>query len=377
MNRALVPVAATFVGFGTFWGGWAVATVDVEHSLGVSHGGFGALLSVALAGAAAANAVAGALAERWGTSVALSRFLVLWGVLLWLAAAAGPVAVLAVALAGIFAAGGSVDVVMNVAATAGLQGEPGKLVRFHAFFNGGAALGAATTGLLLRAGVSWRWPWLVIGAIACVLAWWVRRAELPVGQAGESAGLGASITTVVRGGLLLVAVALGISAMVEGGIETWGVLYLRDQLESGVLLGAGGAFLGYSVATAARTTLGPLAGGFGARRGLQVGGLIASGGLALLALSNHAVPAAAGLVIAAAGISVCWPLLVALAAEGRERPAAAIGGVTSIGYLGFVVGPALVGGLAGWLGLRGGLIALAAAALLVTGAGRRTSLGGS
>ena len=65
-------VAATFVVFGTFWGSWAVAAADVEDSLGLSHGGFGLLLSAALAGAVASNAVGGALAERRGTAPVLA-----------------------------------------------------------------------------------------------------------------------------------------------------------------------------------------------------------------------------------------------------------------------------------------------------------------
>ena len=72
-------VAATFVVFGTFWGAWAVAAADVEDSLGLSHGGFGLLLSVALAGAVASNAVGGAVAERRGTAPVLAASLAAWG----------------------------------------------------------------------------------------------------------------------------------------------------------------------------------------------------------------------------------------------------------------------------------------------------------
>src|SRR3954469_10417460 len=106
-------VAATFVVFGSFWGAWAVAAADVEDWLGLSHGGFGLLLSLALGGAVASNAVGGALAERRGTAPVLAASLAVWGALLLLAAAcrpAGPFAVLLVLAIGL---GGVVDVVMN------------------------------------------------------------------------------------------------------------------------------------------------------------------------------------------------------------------------------------------------------------------------
>ena len=79
---SLRPVASTFACFGVFWGAWAVSASDVKAFLGLSDGYFGLLFAVALLGAAATNAVAGSLAERWGTGTGLARALVVWGVLL-------------------------------------------------------------------------------------------------------------------------------------------------------------------------------------------------------------------------------------------------------------------------------------------------------
>jgi MFS family permease len=162
--------------------------------------------------------------------------------------------------------------------------------------------------------------------------------------------------------------------MVEGGIDTWGVLVLRQRLGTTVLVGAGAYVTGQAVATAARIVLGPAAGALGAVRGLAIGGGLAAAGLVLVALAP-AWGAAAGLAVAAAGISVCWPLLLSRASAGQERPAAVVGGVTAIGYLGFVVGPPLVGALAGIVGLRPAILSLAAAAAVVAVVPRRLPVG--
>src|SRR5215216_6233837 len=196
-------VAATFVVFGVFWGTWAVAAADVEDALGLSHGGFGLLLSVALAAAVASNAVGGALAERRGTGPVLTASLAAWGILLIVAAACHPAAAFAALLVVAMGLGGVVDVVMNVAATAGLAGRPGALVRFHATFNAGAALGAAVTGLLLAADVTWRWAWLAIALAALAVAALLRRADLPAGGAGEHVPLTGALPLLRREGLLL------------------------------------------------------------------------------------------------------------------------------------------------------------------------------
>src|SRR5262249_59788377 len=122
--------------------------------------------------------------------------------------------------------------------------------------------------------------------------------------------------------------------------------------------------------------LGPAAGSLGARRGVGLGAGLAAAGLALMAGAGPVGMAAIGLVMAAAGISLCWPLLLAYASADLDRPALIVGGVTSVGYLGFVLGPALVGWLSDTLGLQAGLLALAGAAAFVAiaptrGAARR------
>jgi MFS family permease len=171
-----------------------------------------------------------------------------------------------------------------------------------------------------------------------------------------------SLRTVRRQGLVLLAVVFATSAMVEGGIDTWGVLFMRESLGSGLIVGTTAFVAGAIVATTARVTLGPVAGSLGARRGVGVGAGLAALGLVLMASAGPVAIAAVGLVMAAAGVSVCWPLLLAHAGAELDRPALVIGGVTSVGYLGFVLGPAVVGGLGDTLGLQAGLLVLACAA---------------
>lgn len=361
-----------FVVFGFFWGGWAVAAADVERDLGLSHAALGLLLSISLAGAAAANAVAGVLAERHGTTRILAGAFALWSLCLATGAGARSTAAFAVSLIGVVGFGGAVDVVMNIAATSALASRPGSLVRFHAFFNAGAALGAAMVGLAAGAGITWRWAWLGTASFGVLLALALRGRVLPAGGAGGHLPLRDLPGLLRRERLVLVGVAFAVGAMVEGGIEVWGVLFLRTSVPQGLAVGATSAVLGYLLAATARLVLGPAAGRLGAPRGVTLGASLAAGGIILLAVSPVTVVAGAGLVLAAGGISLCWPLLLALAAAGRERPGAAVGAVTSVGYLGFVVGPAVVGAVAGAAGLRAGLLVLAGAAVFVAGAGAAT-----
>jgi len=361
---ALRPVAATFSLFGAFWGGWAVAAVDLERALRLSHAGYGLLLAAALAGAAGANAVGGALAERRGTAPVLSAALAAWAGLLVASALARAPGLLTAALVLTVVAGGLVDVAMNVAATAALAGSPGELVRFHARFNAGAAIGAGAMGVLLASGASWRWGWLAAGTGAAALVAVCGRATLPASGPGEPIRFLDTVGVLRREALVLVAIAFGAGAMVEGGVDLWGVLYLRTHLSAGLAIGATSAVVGYLIATVTRVVLGPAAGRRGPGAGVAAGAGTAAAGVVLLAFAPTWL-AGAGLVLAAGGVSLCWPLLLAQAGTGRDRPAAIVGSVSAVGYIGLVLGPAMVGWVAAAAGLRAGLLLLAAAALFV------------
>jgi MFS family permease len=339
-----------------------VATLDVERSFHLNDDRFGLILAVAVAAGAAANAIGGSLAERWGTTRAMSTVLTLWGLLLIGVSLTHGVILFTGTFAVCLVAGGGVDVVANIAAAAGLAGASGRLVRFHAWYNAGTVAGAGLTGLALAQGVSWRWCWAAIGVGGCAIALISRRAHLPAGGAGEVHGLFHSLTFLRRERLVLLAAVFAACALTEGGITTWGVLFLRSQISAGVLVGAAAYVAGQGLATAGRAGLGPSVGALGGTRGAAAGGGLAAIGLVTEAVAPNTVVAVIGLVLAALGVSMCWPLLVSAVGDVFERPAVAVGGLTAAGYVGIVAGPPLVGAISGVAGLRAGLLALAAIA---------------
>jgi len=270
-------VAVAFAVFGTFWGSWAVAAIDVERFLRVSHAGLGTVLALAVVGGTVANAVGGTLAERHGTRAALSTCLVAWAVSLGVLSVMEPrVAFIAVFVVSV-AIGGGVDVVMNVAASAAMVDAPGRLLRFHALFNAGAVAGAGATALLTHSGVSWRAVWAGIAVSALVLAFAVARTDLPAGEPGEHVSIRDGLAALSRAGLIRLAVVFALAAMVEGGIDTWGVLFLRSRLAIGVLAGAAAYVAGQALATTARASAGGMARGIHSGRGASLGALLAGG----------------------------------------------------------------------------------------------------
>jgi fucose permease len=155
------------------------------------------------------------------------------------------------------------------------------------------------------------------------------------------------------------------SAMVEGGLATFGVLYLRAHVGLGVLAGVGAYVVGNLLAMSARFGGSSVVNALGNRRTVMLGALVAAVGITVEVFGQQAVLAAAGLAAASLGISLVWPLLIADVSNEAQHPALAIGGVTAAGYLGMVAGPPIVGVVAVEFGRPAGLMVLAVIALFV------------
>jgi MFS family permease len=362
---SLRPVVAAFAVFGSYAGAWAVAAIDIEHSYDLSDGELGMLLAVGIFSATALAAVGGWVVKRWGAGASLAWSLLAWGLLLTCQAAAPQLAPFALAFVLASAAGGVIDVVMNVIAADALAHEPGRLVQFHGLFNAGSVVGAALTGIVLRAGGSWRAAWIAIAVVSLVAGLYTRRTPVPEPPPTEHPSMLRAMAGLRHEGLLVLATVFSAGAMVEGGLATWGVLYLREHLDLGVLVGVGAYVAGQTLSTLARVGGGPAIRRLGPRRAVALGGALAATGITAEVLSDFAPLAAAGLAVATVGISVVWPLLLATVNNEARDPTIAIGGITACGYFGMVVGPPIVGALSSLFGLRPALLFLAAVGVFV------------
>ncbi len=363
------PVVATFVTFGLFWGSWAVMIFNIQHTFALSDSELGVVLALAIAVAGASSAVMAHLANRVGARRLMWIALLAWSVLLVILSAVHQRWAFVVALVAVEIAGGSIDTAMNAEASHRLMGNPAGLVRFHALFNIGAIMGAAGAGIVLHAGISWRWIWPAVAVVALVVAGWTFTTDS--GQAiGDPDPVGHAervhpVQRIRRDGLLILLVVFALAEVTEGGVDTWGVLYLRNHLATGVLLGAGAYVVGQVVAATTRGAGGGLVGRLSARRGLVVGGCVAGGGILLESLSPLSGVAALGLALGAGGASLFWPLVMSNVSRLASQVVSAVGTFTAAGYIGWVAGAPLVGWVSQAYGPQRGLQVLALAAFAV------------
>ena len=363
------PVVAAFATFGLFWGTWAVMVYDIQRTFALNDAELGVLLAVAIGVSGVSSAVMAHLATRVGARRLLWIALFSWSGLLIPLSVARTKWEFAGALVLVEIAGGSIDTAMNAEASHRLIGNPAALVRFHALFNTGALLGAAVAGIVLHAGLSWRWIWPGVAVVALAAGTWALRADNGTAMDHTtSEGVGHArhpLRRLRRDGLLVLLVVFALAEVTEGGVDTWGVLFLRNHLATGVLLGAGAYVVGQSVAATTRGAGGTLFGHLSARHALVAGGCVAGGGILLESVSPLAGLAALGLALGAGGASLFWPLVMSTVSSLASQVVSAVGTFTAAGYIGWVAGAPVVGWVSQTYGPARGLQVLAVAAFLV------------
>jgi len=339
---------------------------NIQHSFSLSDAEIGLLLSVAIAVAGASSAVMAHLADRVGGRRLLWIALFAWSGLLPIMSLTHQKWTFAGALVLVEIAGGSIDTAMNAEASYRLMGNPAALVRFHALFNTGALIGAAVAGLVIHAGISWRFIWPGIAVAGFIVGvWTLATAGSPMVPAGAVRPVGARTHPLQRlrqDRLLVLLAVFALAEVTEGGVDTWGVLYLRNHLATGVLLGAGAYVIGQSVAATTRGAGGTLLGRLSARRALIIGGCVAGGGILLESLSPYSLVAAIGLALGAGGASLFWPLVMSTVSKQASQVVSAVGTFTAAGYIGWVAGAPVVGWVSETYGPEHGLQILSVAA---------------
>jgi MFS family permease len=352
-----------FAALGIFWGAWGAALPAVQRRSGATDAELGLALLLLGFGALVSMRATGVLIDRIGprlTPISVGLF----GLAAVLPGLAGsPVELYAFVLL-VGAASGAMDVAINADAVHWevRVGRP-ILNLAHACFSAAVVFASVATGLLRWAGAS---PVLVFALAAAVILLCALALRPEPWAPDESAERPRFLQRVPV--WLLVIGALGaVAYWIEGAWQDWGAVYLERTLDAAPAASALGPAL-----FAAAMTVGRLAAHRVARPGtertvLVVGAVLAGIGSGLAVRASSVPIALAGIVVAGAGCSVCAPTLVSLAgraARPAER-ATVVGSLTTLMYLGFLVGPATVGGVAEAATLRTSLGGVAGLAFLL------------
>jgi MFS family permease len=345
ISRARWATRAQFMNLGMVAGVWGVHVPSIkahyemdDRTLGLAllATSIGSLLTLTIAGRLVGRlgARATSVFAGWGFCVALALSLVLpslWTLLLALV---------------VFGASESVfDVAINSEGTTleTLSGR-GVMSGFHGMFSLGAMCGAALAALMLRLAVPASTQLLSIAAvIACSVFVSSRNmlAEHPVSASAQAHFVWP------RNTLLLIGLLICLGMLAEGVMYNWSVLYVTQELLAPQDRAAL-AYVAFAGATAATRFVGDsVRARLSERTILFAGPALSAVAMLLVLLVARPWMAMVGFALVGAGLATVVPILynAATRVPGISR-AAAIASVSSIGYVGFMIGPPIIGAVA-------------------------------
>lgn len=325
-------------------GVWAAFIPIVKERLELGDAALAVVLFCAAVGAIVAMPISGAASDRYGSRVVTAISGVLFGIALGCATLAPAYGLVAVAALVMGAGNGAMDVAMNVNGVT-LQSRAARPIMssLHGLFSVGTFIAAGSMAALVAA----RFPHaaasfgvaalIVITAVACrPLLTGERLARLPSATGKRPRRIPAR--------LLLLGLAAICGAVSEGSLVEWSGVYLRESLHVGISAALGG-FASYAVAMSIARFCGDwVVHRTGPVALVRASGLLAAAGLAIALIVHTYIAVIVGFFITGLGLANVSPLVYGAGGDDAETGAGAgVAVVTTLGYGGFLIGPALIG----------------------------------
>ena len=381
-RRAQVAIGALFLLLGFQYATWASRLPAVKARLGLSDAEVGLLLMACGVGAAASFPLIAAWMKRFGPA---ALCVVSAGALSLLPLALGaapdyPVALLVVCADGVGVA--CLDVAMN-AQGARLEElfarkSMGKL---HATFSGGSLLGALLASAMNAATSSLEAHFAVAAALMLLVLGYARGGLLDV--PAEAAAEPENSTVAASGEpeprprkrfrirvqiprptavTLWMGLAMAFGTIVEGAMNDWSALYLKNVAKAAAGLTPMGIAVFSIAMVIARIGSDDWRRRWGDARVVVLGSVLACAGLSVAVLLGGVTAALVGFALVGLGIASVTPCVyVAAANNGAD----ALALVAAMGTVGLLAGPGLIGLIAGAGGLAWAMGAVAIAAAVV------------
>lgn len=359
--HARAAVFATFFAVGLGMGAWLVSIPAVQAATHVSHGVLGGLLLLLGLGGVLGMQLSGALSQRFGSRVVTIVFLLLFAGVVNLPLHAGGAVTLGLALLAFGLANGAVDVAMNEQAVLVERRYSRPVMSaFHALWSVGAAIGALAGSVIQQAQLTPAWT-PVVATVGTLLALGFIAPRL-IGAAAPTAAATGDRTATSPSAALPAATrrrGIGFGALAfllmlaEGVANDWSALHAVEHLEVPRAT-AGLAYAVFAVSmTVGRLVVDRIAGRFGPAFVVRYGSALAAVGIVVVMISPLFAVTAVGWCLFGLGLAGVVPQLFTAAGNiSPARQSIIMSRVVGAGYVGQLAGPAIIGAVAGLIGLN-------------------------
>lgn len=345
-----LAVACFFFVAGICFASWASRIPDISKTLGLSEGALGAVLFALPIGSMCSLPLSGWLVAKLGSrKVATISSLIYPTVLMCLGFCnTVPLLVVTLFFFGLF--GNMMNISVNTQAV-GVEALYGRsiMATFHGVWSLAGFSGAAVGTIMIAWGIDPNQHFIAIAGLMMTIALYAQQFILHSDNSHPDQPIFAKPDT----NLFKLGLIAFCCMAAEGTMFDWSGIYFQKVVNAPkdiTTLGyaafmstmAGGRFLGDKLVTR-----------FGRKNMLQWSGFVIAIGLLIAVIFPHLVPATIGFLLVGIGVSSVVPVVYSEAGKSTTMSAGvALAAVSSIGFLGFLIGPPLIGFVAELLGLQ-------------------------
>jgi len=351
LRRNRLALAFFFFLSGLRFASWASRIPDIQLQLQLSNATLGSILFALPAGSMSSLPISGYLVAKFGSRKMLVLAVLLFPVSMIGIGMANSAIILALQLYFFGISGNLMNICVNTQAVSiEAQYKRSIMASFHGLWSLGGFTGALIGTLMVSLHINPLHHFMYVSMVGLLLAFAIHpfttKQEIKAKQKG-------SLFSKPDHYLLVIGfIAFG-SMVCEGTMFDWSGVYFLKVINATHYLRTLG-YISYMSAMATGRFFGDsLITKLGTKKILQISGMIISTGLLLAVALPYIVPATIGFLMVGFGVSSVIPLCYAMAGRSKKlAPSLAIASVSSIGYLGFLIGPPLIGYIAELSSLR-------------------------
>ncbi|HBK4606419.1 MFS transporter [Serratia marcescens] len=350
MKEKNLAISSMFFMLGLCFGSLSSRMATIKGGLALSDGVFGTVLFAMSAGVVVSLPISGWAIAKLGSRVVGVAAILINATLLLLVPFAATVPQLAALLFFSGFAYSAVNVSNNMQASIA-EAVSGKtrLPFFHGIWGVAGFVGAGIGALMIGRGVALPLHFAGIAAVALMSALLCRRALFDKPELEQTG----RVFAIPDRSLFNYGLIVFCSMACEGIMYDWSVVYFQDVVSVDRKYIGLGFTVFMAAMTIGRLMLNRFVDRIGVRRTLQWGGMLAFTGMTLTTWLPGLVMSIIGFFLVGLGICAIIPLVAGAAARSSSMaPSAAIAAVLTIGFLGTLIGPPLIGFLSETVGLR-------------------------
>lgn len=343
---------------GLTYSSWACRIHDIKSIFQLNNAALGGVLFALPVGLMVSLPVSGWLVTRMGSRKVLISAGLVFPLMLTMIGLAPGVWQLVIILFAFGFMNNVFEISMNTQAV-GIEALYGRsiMASFHGLWSlaGFAGVGLGTVAINIELPVLWHFFFI------CIICWafvfFFYRYLLPEDEPTDDSQ---PIFAKPDGSILKLGLIAFSSLVTEGTMFDWSGIYFQKIVHTPEHLTTAGYIAFMSTMAGGRFVADRFVTKFGAKKVLQAAGIMTTTGLLLAILLPHLATATAGFLLVGTGVSAVVPLVLALAGKSKTlAPGVAIAAVSTVGFLGFLLGPPMIGFISEVTDLRWSLAMIA------------------